>query len=74
MYLFHDSFRDVEDPLAVEPEAIIAITTLIAIIARNEALYVVPDVLGKLFEEYLRLFLCQRSHFSAQPNRHNRKS
>ena len=68
MYLFHDSFRDVEDPLAVEPEAIIAI------IARNEALYVVPDVLGKLLEEYLRLFLCQRSHFSAQPNRHNRKS
>ena len=57
-YLFHDSLRNVENPLSVKPEAIVSI------IALDEAFYIVPDVLGKLLKENFRLLLCQRSHVS----------
>ena len=56
-YLLHDWLRDVEDPLAVQSEAIVAV------IALNEALHVVPNILGKFLEKHLRFFFCQRSHF-----------
>jgi hypothetical protein len=55
-YLLHDLFRDVEDPLPVQPKAVESVLPL------DEALDVVADVLGQLLEEDLRLLLGQGTH------------